>query len=820
MIKPGKSCLARFSKEDVKAIGRTFVFSAGIMLLAWLPAGAQSGAKDGEWRAYGGDLGHTRYSPLSQIDATNFDRLRVAWRFRTEFLGPRPEYQYEGTPLMVHGRLFITAGSRRAAVALDARNGELLWMHSENEGARGEAAPRQLSGRGLAYWTDGKEERILYVTPGYRLIALDARNGVPVASFGKGGVIDLKQDDDQQIDLVTGEVGLHATPTIANDVVIVGAAHLTGGAPRSKRNVKGYVRGFDVRTGKRLWIFHTIPRPGEFGYDTWEKDSADYSGNAGVWGQISVDEELGMAYLPVELPTGDYYGGERPGNGLFGESVVAVDLKTGKRKWHYQLVHHGMWDMDIPCAPMLVNIVVDGKPVKALAQPTKQAFLYVFDRVTGKPIWPIVERPAPRGDAPGEWYSPTQPFPTKPPAYDNQGITPDALIDWTPELHAEALKLVSKYKMGPLFTPPVVSKADGPIGTLFSPAAQGGTNWPGGAFDPETHKLYVFSQTTVGALGLVAPDRSFSDMTMVQGRAGQAPRSANPMGAPRGEGEGGNAALNVRGLPILKPPYGRITAIDLDKGEIAWQIAHGETPDNIRNNPALKGLNIPRTGRPGLLGPLVTKTLVICGEAGFFTTPSGERGAMLRAYDKSTGKEVGAVYMPAPQSGSPMTYMLGGEQYIAVAIGGGNYSAELTVFKLASAGTGPVTSTRPPATQSRPAASVWSGVYSTQQAQRGQSQYGQSCSFCHGQSLAGAEMASALAGADFLDKWSGQTVGDLFQRIRTTMPLNSPGRLSPDVVADITAYMLSVNRFPAGQSELPQDNQALRGIRIEATKPQ
>jgi quinoprotein glucose dehydrogenase len=670
----------------------------GLAVIAWhlgtaLAASAQTGAKDGEWRTYGGDLGNTRYSPLDQINASNFKDLEVAWRFKTDSLGPRPEFQFEATPLMVHGKLYSTAGSRRAVIALDAATGELLWMHSENEGARGEAAPRQLSGRGLAYWTDGKEERILYVTPGYRLIALNAKTGVPIASFGKNGVVDLKQDDDQDIDLVTGEVGLHAAPIIAKNVVIVGAAHMSGSVPKSKKNVKGYVRGFDVRTGKRLWIFHTIPRPGEFGIETWEKDSWSYTGNAGVWGQISVDEDLGLAYLPVELPTGDYYGGHRPGNGLFGESIVAVDLQTGKRKWHYQLVHHGIWDMDIPCAPILADITINGKTIKALAQPTKQAFLYVFDRVTGKPIWPIEERPVPKGDVPGEWYSPTQPFPTKPPAYDNQGVSIDSLIDFTPELRAEAVKLVSRYKIGPIFTPPVVSKPEGPLGTIISPGAQGGTNWPGGAYDPETHRVYVFSQTTIAVLGLVPPgDPKVSDMDYVQGTAGVAPRPPRAMGAApmRGAsgpnrafaGEGGGRALTVRGLPLLKPPYGRITAIDLDKGEIVWQIAHGETPDNIRNNPALKGLNIPRTGRPGLLGPLVTKTLVICGEAGFFTTPAGVRGAMLRAYDKATGKEVGAIYMPAPQSGSPMTYMLNGEQYIVLAISGGNYSGELIAFKL------------------------------------------------------------------------------------------------------------------------------------------
>ncbi len=373
------------------------VLATGV-LWSTLPLGAQSGAQNGEWRTYGGDLGNTHYSPLDQINAANFSKLQVAWRFKTDNLGPRPEFNFEGTPLMANGVVYSTAGTRRAVVALDAATGELLWVHGEHEGARGTAAPRQLSGRGLAYWTDGREERILYVTPGYRLVALDAKTGNLVPRFGQAGMVDLKLEDDQEIDLVTGEVGLHAAPVVANDVVIVGAAHRPGGVVKSKTNVKGFVRGFDVRTGKRLWIFHTIPRSDEFGYDTWEKDSASYTGNTGVWGQISVDEQLGMAFIPVELPTGDYYGGHRPGNSLFGETVLAVDLKTGQRKWHYQLVHHGIWDMDIPCAPMLVDITMNGQTVKAVAQPTKQAFLYVFDRITGKPIWPMEERPVEQTD--------------------------------------------------------------------------------------------------------------------------------------------------------------------------------------------------------------------------------------------------------------------------------------------------------------------------------------------------------------------------------------------------------------------------------------
>ena len=671
----------------------------------------QSGARNGEWRTYGGDLGNTRYAPLDQINRDNFKDLEIAWRFKTDSLGPRPEYNFQSTPLMVNGRLFSTAGSRRAVVALDAGTGELLWMHSENEGARGEAAPRQLSGRGLAYWTDGRDERILYVTPGYRLIALDAKTGVLISNFGTRGAVDLKLDDDQEIDLVTGEVGLHAAPVVAMDTIIIGAAHLVSFTPKSKTNVKGYVRAYDVRTGKRSWIFHTIPRPGEFGAETWDdKASLAFTGNTGVWAQISVDEELGLAYLPVELPTGDFYGGHRPGNGLFGESLVAVDLKTGKRKWHYQLVHHGIWDWDIPCAPILLDLTMNGKVVKAVAQPTKQSWVFLFDRVTGQPLWPIEERPVPQSDVPLEKTSPTQPFPTKPPAFDRQGVSIDDLIDFTPELRAEAVKLVSKYKLGPLYTPAIVSQADGPLGTLVMPSNNGGPNWPGGAVDPQTGILYIYSFTQVTARGLVHdPERSDMEYILgtattpgaggaAGGRAGAGGRGGGGgggragggrAGAGRGDtefGEGGfGRGLTVQGLPLVKPPWGRISAIDLGKGEIVWQVAHGETPDAVRNHQALKGLTIPRTGRSnGRIGTLVTKTLVIAGEPGFFTTPAGVRGAMLRAYDKATGAEVGSVYMPAPQTGSPMTYMLNGQQYLVIATSGATSAGELLAFKLPS----------------------------------------------------------------------------------------------------------------------------------------
>ena len=652
-----------------------------LMHSTMVPLAGQSGAKNGEWSTYGADLGSTRYSPLDQINRTNFSNLEIAWRFKTDNLGPRPEFNLESTPLMVKGVLYAAAGTRRSVVAVDAGSGELLWKFSYNEGKRAEAAPRQLSGRGLAYWTDGRSERIIYVTPGYQMIALDARIGRPVPGFGKDGMVDLKLDDDQKMDLITGEIGLHAAPVVAGNTIIVGAAHLPGSVPKSRRNEKGYVRAFDARTGKRLWIFHTIPLADEYGNETWENNSWTYTGNTGVWGQISVDEELGLVYLPVEMPTGDYYGGHRPGNNLFGSSIVALDLKTGQRKWHYQFIHHDIWDWDTPCAPILVDVTVDGRSIKAVAQPTKQGFIYVFDRATGRPIWPIEERAVPKGDVPGEWYSATQPFPTKPPAFERQGVSIDDLIDFTPELRAEAVKLASLYKLGPIFTPPVVSKWEGPRAMLMLPSTTGGANWQGGSYDPDTGIMYIFSNTGITDIGLVN-NPQLSDMNFIRGTAPNpnAPPPSSTAGG--GGGEGGGPALNIQGLPLVKPPYGRITAIDLNKGEMVWQIAHGETPDNIRNHPALKGLKIPRTGRQGRIGTLVTKTLLIAGEGGFFTTPSGQRGAMLRAYDKANGQEVGSVYMPAPQTGSPMTYMLNGKQHIIVSIGGGGYSSEFIAFRL------------------------------------------------------------------------------------------------------------------------------------------
>jgi quinoprotein glucose dehydrogenase len=698
-----------------------------IVLLACLAIGTSSesrgqskagnvvsaGTANGQWPTYTGDIRGSRYSPLDQINAANFNELEVAWRFKTDSLGTRPEFKLEGTPLMVGRTLYTTAGTRRAVIALDAKTGELLWVHRYPEGARGAAAPRQLSGRGLSYWTDGKgDERIIYVTPGYRLIALDAKTGTMVRSFGKDGIVDMKVGvvfgTGQQIDLETGEIGLHSTPLVVKDMVLVGSAMKEGMTVTTHNNTKGVARAYDARTGKELWTFHGIPRPGEFGNDTWLDNSWAINGNVGVWTQITVDEELGLAYLPVETPTSDYYGGKRPGNNLFAESLVCVDLQTGKRKWHYQFVHHPIWDHDMSSAPLIADVTVNGTPRKVVAVPSKQAWLYVFDRVTGEPIWPIEEKPVPKGDVPGEWYAPTQPHPPDALMYGRNALNGvDDLIDFTPELRAQAVKNLERYKWFPgvVYNPPIVGNVDGLLGAINIGNASGGTNWPGGGYDPETHIVYAQAGTSaIVGESVSPPPKGFSDLPYQAGIVGQAfrlreaagtgtyadvpskpaepppPTPAAGAAGARREGEG--SRLTVEGLSILKPPYGVLSAIDIDQGKIIWKVPHGDTPDIVRNHPKLKGLDIPKTGQSGSVGLVVTKTLVILGDPQATTLPDRPRGAMLRAYDKKTGKEVGAIYMPAIQSGSPMTYMVDGKQYIVVAVSGGPYSGEYIAFGL------------------------------------------------------------------------------------------------------------------------------------------
>lgn len=673
-----------------------------------LPLAAQTGAKNGEWRSYAAEPGSTKYSPLDQVNKENVKNLRIAWRFKTDNLGPRPDFNMQSTPIVVNNVMYAQAGTRRNVVALDPVSGEMLWMWRMDEGKRGAAAPRQGSGRGLAYWTDGKgDERIVTVTPGYHLVQLNAKTGVPVPSFGRNGVVDLKTEIDQPgIDLETADIGLNSPPALGNNVIVVGAAHLPGGAPRTKENIKGYVRGYDVRTGKRLWIFHTIPQPGEFGNDTWEKDSWSYTGNAGNWGPITIDEELNRVYLATEDGTGDYFGGHRPGNNLFSASVVCLDLNTGKRLWYFQAIHHDIWDWDFPTAPILMDITVNGKPIKAVAVPSKQAFLYTFDRVTGQPVWPIEERPVPRGKVPTEWYSPTQPYPTKPAAYDMQGIRESDLNDWTPEIKAEALRVLNLHKYSDnLFEPPIERGQDGKYGMLMMPGNNGGTNWEGGAFDPETKIAYIFSSTEFNRRSLIN-DPARSNMNYIDGgggggrgrgaavsEEGGGPAGGGPgaaAGAPPAAGRGraggagdGAPPLNAFGLPLIKPPYGRVTAINMNTGDHVWMAPIGGTPENIKNHKMLQGVKIPQyTGRAGRTGIMVTKTLLFAGERGPLDTVGGQTVSWFRSYDKATGAIVSEMQIPANVTNVPITYMAGGKQYIVIAVAAVGKPAELLALAL------------------------------------------------------------------------------------------------------------------------------------------
>ena len=631
-------------------------------------ASAQHGTRKGEWHYYGGDLGSTRYAPLDQIDGTNVGKLEIAWRWEARNLGPRPDHNFRATPIMVGGVLYTTAGSRRSAVAIDASTGETLWIYRFDEGERGKTAPRQTSGRGVSYWTDGTEERIIFLTPAYFMIALDAKTGRPFPDFGRDGIVDLKEDLDRPVDLLKDAIGSSSPAIIVGDVIVMGAALPSGGQPTTKEMPAAHVRGYDVRTGERLWIFHTVPEPGEPGNETWENDSWRYTGNTGVWTTFSADPDLGYVYLPTEDPTGDYYGGHRLGDNLFGQSIVCLDARTGKRIWHYQLVHHDIWDYDLPAAPVLADIRVDGREIAAVAVPTKQGFLYVFDRRTGEPVWPIEERPVPQSDVPGERTSPTQPFPTKPAPFERQGVSEYDLIDFTPELKKEALEIASTYRLGPLFNPPSLV-TETKKGTLSLPGSQGGANWPGAAFDPETGILYVGSSTESAVLGLVH-DPKISNMDYIQGRRLKLPEGGGP-----------------QGLPLFKPPWGRITAIDLNTGEQVFMIPNGDPPDYVMSHPALAGVTLPRTGRPERAGLLVTRTLLFAGEGGGLFGMYGGGGPMLRAHDKKTGEILAEIELPANQTGVPMTYILDGVQYIVVAVGATNHPAELVALRLPQEGT-------------------------------------------------------------------------------------------------------------------------------------
>jgi quinoprotein glucose dehydrogenase len=643
------------------------LFAASFLFGAAMPACAADStpslaAKPGEWRYLNGDQKSTRYSSLDLINKDNFSKLQIAWRWAPN-IPPAPAslggtaqgngdptlaiYKSEATPVMANGVLYESIGGQRDVAAIDAATGKQLWLwQGIDEQGRDRKAPRRNAGRGVSYWTDGREERIFVVTTGFFLVALDAKTGTPVKSFGEGGAVDLMKALNVDFDHVT-RIGNSSPAMIYRDTIIVPPALEEGFVPSSMRNTPGYVMAFDAKSGKQKWTFHTVPKKGEFGAETWENNANDYTGNTGVWAPISVDPELGYAYLPVETPTDDYYGGHRQGNGLFANSVVCINAETGKRIWHYQITHHDIWNYDLSSAPQLVDMNVGGRQVKALVQLSKQGYAFVLDRVTGQPIWPIEERAAPASDVPGERASPTQPHPTKPAAYDYQGYNENDLIDFTPELRAEAKNIASKFRLGPLYTPPSEK------GTWYNPGGTGGSLWQSGGFDPETGIFYIPSKTT--------------------------PNIASVRNDPKSDlqfSRGPNADLSVKGLPILKPPYSRIVALDMHTGDYSWMVPLGVTPARVKDNPALKGVTLPNTGGIGLQALLlVTKTLLVAGE-GWGGEP------VIRAYDKKTGAVVGEVRLPGMMGSMPMTYMADGKQYIAFTVGTPTQPAQLVALAL------------------------------------------------------------------------------------------------------------------------------------------
>jgi quinoprotein glucose dehydrogenase len=709
------------------------------------------GNKPGEWRYWGADAYSTRYSALDQINAANFDSLQVAWKWDAGKYG-EDEY-YRTTPLFANGRIFTVATTRRKAFAVDPTNGTTLWQWSLDEGIRWQKAPRQFAGRGLAYWTDGNQERVVVITPGYHLASIDAKTGLGDPKFGKNGVVDLElglgypfvalavddsgplqvseaaplrkakpgekwnavtktgADGTMGIDPSNGQIANSSPAIIVGDVIVVGNSSIHGYYPIRKHNIPGFIRGFDIHSGKQLWKFNLIPQPGEFGADTWKNGSkigTDGVGKNDPWATYSADPELGLVYIPVGMPLTDEYGGHRPGDNLFGNSVVAIDTKTGLRKWHYQFVHHDIWDYDTPMAPNLLDVTIDGRPRKILAQTTKQGFVYVLDRVTGQPIWPIVETPVPQSEVPGEQTSATQPIPTKPERYSQQGLLATDLIDYTPAIKDSALKLAQRCRMGPYFIPasPANGKGkNGPTATncsWYAPGAAGGVNIDGGtAADPETGMIYVGGQSGMSTIAVAKDPCSELNYTSPHDSCGLIGAPAPPPGyTPPADGAGRGsgfsrvpAATTIGNVSIIKPKeYGGITAYDMNSGIKKWWVPNGNQWREVTSNdPLFAGVTLPKI--PALGGQpevITTKTLVIHGtgrgggggggrgagrggagggRAGGGGAPAGPK---LYAFDKATGKQVGAVPIPSVNSAVPMTFLHQGKQYIVFATGAGD----------------------------------------------------------------------------------------------------------------------------------------------------
>jgi quinoprotein glucose dehydrogenase len=674
----------------------------------------------GEWRVWAADQWSSRYSPLDQINAQNFKNLKMAWQWKAESFGA-DEY-FRSTPLYANGRLFTVATTRRIAAAIDPATGETLWMWRLDEGIRWQKAPRQYSGRGLAYWTDGKDERVVVITPGYHLASLDAKTGVPDPKFGKSGVVDLMDglgfkmvplavDDSGSfiisdaapyreakpgekwdpvtktgadgtigIDPKMGQIANSSPAIIVNDVIIVGNSSIHGYYPIRAHNIPGYIRGFDIHTGKQLWKFNLIPEPGEYGAETWEngsKPGTEGVGKNDAWAPYSADGELGLVYIPVGMGLVDEYGGHRPGANLFANSVVAIDVKTGKRKWHYQFVHHDIWDYDTPMAPNLFDATIDGKPRKVLAATTKQGWIYTLDRATGEPIWPIVETPVLQSEIPFEKTWPTQPIPSKPAPFSQQGLLESDLIDYTPAIKDSALKLAKRCRMGPYYIPASLADGTGKSGfkcSWYAPGASGGVNIDGGAsVDIETGMMYIGSQSGLSTIQVQKDPCSELRYTSVHDSCGllgalPAPPGYKAPTGPVGGFERRGGASRIGNISILKPKeYGGVIAYDMTRGDKRWWIPNGGFVQQTTKDPLFAGVTLPPTTSGGQAQVITTKTLVIYGTGRLGGVPDAT--PMLYAVDKATGKQVGAVEIPSKTTAVPMTFMHQGKQYIVFAIG-------------------------------------------------------------------------------------------------------------------------------------------------------
>ena len=635
-------------------------FWAFLIVLVFSTSGSAQQGTTGEWHVHGGDSGYTRYSSLDQINTDTVGDLDIAWRRSSvdaSLILQWPDLQYSNqlrsTPIMVDGILYASNGIGLVE-AFDPGTGQTLWV--QDHSFLGDDTPRGASNRGVAYWADGADKRIFSIRPPY-LLATNASTGQSLDSFGSNGKVDLRYDAE------TGYSGT-SPPVVVKDVVILGSA--MADHPYTKEQHPGDVRAYDVRTGELRWTWSPIPKAGEPGVETWLDDSWTYSGMANVWTMFSADLELGYVYLPTGAPTNDMYGGHRPGNNLYANSLVCVDATTGERVWHFQTVHHDLWDYDNNVAPILMDITVDGRDIKAVVQLTKQAIAYTFDRVTGEPVWPIIERPVPGSNTPGEWISPTQPFPTKPLPFDRHGITEDDLIDFTDELKAEALEIAEPYILGEIYTPPSIRGEDATDtkGTLQLPGSVGGAEWGGAGFDPETGMLYIPSVTGAFAADLTPGNPDRMNVRFTRGTR------AFPDGP--------------RGLPLTKPPYGRITAIDMNTGEHVWMVPNGNGP---RNHPAIDHLNLPPLGQPGRAMTLLTKSLLFVSEGDpiMVRTPPGageDAGKAFRAYNKDSGAVVWETIFPAGTNGSPITYMHNGKQYIVMPIGSLTHPGEWVALAL------------------------------------------------------------------------------------------------------------------------------------------